>query len=81
MLFLYLWLVAIQNKQEKKLKRDEACAQATMNRKQSEDIFQQLCAGNKLIMFKLKLQVLKDSGFPFSTQAREKTDIHAIMKS
>ena len=32
-------------------------------------------------MFKLKLQVLKDSGFPFSTQAREKTDIHAIMKS
>jgi len=42
MLFFYLWLVAIQNKQEKKLKRDEACAQATMNRKQSEDIFQQL---------------------------------------
>ena len=37
-----LWLVAIQNKQEKKLKRDEACAQATMNRKQSEDIFQHL---------------------------------------
>jgi len=42
MLFFYLWLVAIQNKQEKKLKRDKACAQATMNRKQSEDIFQQL---------------------------------------
>ncbi|XP_074634099.1 uncharacterized protein LOC141892659 [Acropora palmata] len=34
--------VDFQNKQEKKLKRDEACAQATMNRKQSEDIFQQL---------------------------------------
>lgn len=34
--------VSLQNKQAKKLKRDEACAQATMSRKQSEDIFQHL---------------------------------------